>query len=133
MLGDTLEQGRLHGAGGEPGEVELPVDLVELARVHQALHAGLDGSDVCVGLAVGVDLERPQRVGDGGLAVADGAAEEVGERMGGVGGDEQATPAAGGGGEAQGRRRGGLADAALAPDEDDGAVQDLVEQGGAPA
>jgi hypothetical protein len=101
--------------------------------VHQTLHAGLDGPHVRVGLPVGVDLERPERVGDGGVAVADGAAEQVGQRVGGVGRDEQAAPAAGGGGEAQRRRRRRLSDAALAPDEDDGAVQDLNEQGGAPA
>ena len=68
-----------------------------------------------------------------GVPVADGAAEEVGQRVGRVGRDEQAPPAAGGGGEPEGGRRRRLADAALAADEEEGAVQDVIEQGGAPA
>ena len=85
-----------------------------------------------LGLPVGVDLQGPQPVGDGRPAVADGAAEQVGERVGGVGGDEQAAPAAARGDEAEGRRGRRLADAALASDEEEGKVQDRVEQDGAP-
>ena len=85
-----------------------------------------------VGLPVGVDLKRPEPVGDDRLAVADLAPEQIGQRVGGVGGDEQAAPPPGGGGEAErgGRRR--LADAPLAADEEQRTVQGMVEQGGAP-
>jgi hypothetical protein len=68
-------------------------------------------------LSIGVDFKGPKGGAQLGRAIPDWPTKQVGQGVGGIGGDQQTPPTARRGHQGKRRRRGRLADAALAADE----------------
>ena len=100
-------------------ELDLPVHLVIHVRVDELLHARLHVGEVLFQARVGIELEALQVRSQRALARADLRAEDVPERVRGIGGDDQDPLALVGEAKRDGRGDGRLPDAALAADVDD--------------
>jgi hypothetical protein len=87
----------------------------------------LDRCDVTLGFPLRIDFQTPQAVGQTHFPASDIEAKHIAQRMGWIGGHDEASPAAVGGRRGESGRHRRLADAALAPDEDDAAFENGVQ------
>ena len=126
----AIEQRDFNEARRGRGHFDLPMGLSDHIGAEHLLNVALDAVDIARRLFLPVDLERGEAFGQLALGRTDASLENVRGRVGGIGRHQQHALPAPAGGQRECRRAGRLADAALATEEDDLAVQEAGQQHG---